>query len=111
MDDQPPAKRPKIAQNATPATYGTKYCHLETCTTNKELILGYIDDGNLWDHGLTFQTVFGQYFHYFTDFKMVTPDNTKRSFSCRLSTEGKKKYKTGRRGALFHVGETLSFNL
>ena len=58
-------------------------------------------------HGLTFEMIFGRHYPYFADFKLVIPDSSKRSFRCRLSADGKKKYKTGRRGALFQIRETL----
>ena len=107
----PPNKRSKHGENTSPATYGTKSCRLETSSTNNELILGFIDDGDLWQHGLTFEIIFGRHYPYFTDFKLIIPDSSKRSFSCRLSADGKKKYKTGRRGALFQMGDTLHFKL
>ena len=60
---------------------------------------------------LTFELIFGDQYAYFEDFKLIIPDSTERIFSCKLSARAKKKYKMGRRSALWHIGDTLEFTL
>ena len=48
---------------------------------------------------------------YFEDYKILQEDSSKRSISVRLSKVGKKKFATGRSGALFQLGEIQHVNL
>ena len=110
-DSPPPSKRSKRGADATISTDGNHCCNLNTSPSDPTLILGYVDDGGLWSLGLTFERIFQSNYQYFTDYRLISPDESKRSFSCTLSPAGKKKFKTGRRGALWHIGEMLSFTL
>lgn len=105
---EPSAKQPKLAENTSPGHKISRSCRLITSSDDNRLILGFFSglDGT---EPLNLELIFKHDHVCFEDFKMISPDTANASCSFRLSKIGLKKFKTGRRGALFHLGEIRSF--
>ena len=95
----PPAPK-RVAALAKPTL-----ADLVTSSVNKELFIGMFDVAWQDADPPTLKLIFGDNGTFFEDLKLSITDVTKRGFTFRLSKLGKKKFKTGRRGALAQIGE------
>ena len=113
-DDQdigpPPPKRAKRKEESLEVQNTITQANLYACSVNKNLIIG-IFNADWRNSPPSLEQIFGRNHIYLEDFKLVDPDTSRRSFSVQLSSAGKKKFKTGRRGALSQLGEIQHLDL
>lgn len=106
----PPPKRSKRGELTTTETGQITQVNLYPCSVNKDLIIGIFNSECLGSPP-TLDKMFGGNCQYVEDFKWVHPDSSRRYFSIKLSATGRKKFKTGRRGALSLLGEIIQLDL